>query len=126
MRQKIDQVVRRKSTEDSMKAAANKVSSSIKRTLSATDVTKSKISRRVSEDITRNGDMEKPQPPIKLNIKEPDSSTDSILPIKKIKTEVSDKNETDEEKGGENSDGEILKKISPIKYPFRYASYSNI
>lgn len=136
VRQKIDQVVRRKSTEDSMKAAAHKVSSSIKRTMSATDVTKNKQARRLSEDIPRNGDADSSSkggmPSPKVSIKEPDSSTDCgggmlVPPAKKIKTEEMENGEEDEDNDKDQSSSDDdeeteKKKVSPIKYPFRSLS----
>lgn len=105
-----------------MKAAAHKVSSSIKRTLSATDVIKSKHVRRISEETSKNGDLDKSVNSPKINFKEPDSSTDFAIPTKKIKTEVPAQNDSEDDKASECSDTETVKKASPIKYPFRYVT----
>lgn len=117
-----------------MKAAANKVSSVIKRTMSATDVTKAKQPRRVSEDgdqiisLNRNKNhLDKspptPQPP-KLEVEHPhplgmENGIDSgIIPIKKIKEEIVE--DSDEDKDSDSSDEEEPnKRASPVKYPFR-------
>lgn len=109
VRQKIDQVVRRKSTEESMKAAANKVSYAIKRTLSATEVTKAKQPRRLSE-VEENVQEEK----LSIIIKK-DNHIQAVLP-----TVIKQEPKSDlEMESSENSDGEPKPKASPVKYPFR-------
>ncbi|XP_035709245.1 jmjC domain-containing histone demethylation protein 1 isoform X2 [Folsomia candida] len=122
VKQKLDEVVRRKSTEEAAKVIAGKMNAAIKRTLSTgSEGSKTKFPRRQPEEINgivttnNNSATHYDHKPVKLgNV----SNDKDKLPSKKVKKEVVSE-ESDDDDDDEKDEAGVRKSSLPIKYPFR-------